>query len=86
MKNTPFYSIVLVLTSFAGNAQAVTLNADGPDGVGTYELITNALAPGTTNGAIEAPDAIHPSFGRHITEVFDKDLNKDLPLSNPHQI
>lgn len=78
MKNTPFYIIVLVLTSFAGNAQAVTLNADGPDGVGTYELITNALAPGTANGAIEAPDAIHPGFGRHITEVFDTELNKNV--------
>lgn len=78
MKNTPFYIIVLVLTSFAGNAQVVTLNADGPDGVGTYELITNALAPGTANGAIEAPDAIHPGFGRHIAEVFDTELNKNV--------
>lgn len=78
MKNTPFYIIVLVLTSFAGNAQVVTLNADGPDGVGTYELITNELAPGTANGAIEAPDAIHPGFGRHIAEVFDTELNKNV--------
>jgi hypothetical protein len=77
MKNTIFYKIALVLTSFAGHAQ-VTLDADGPEGVGTYELITNALAPGTANAAVEAPDAIHPSFGRHITEVFDKDLNKNV--------
>lgn len=75
MKNTIFYGISLVLTSFTTNAQ-VTLNADGPAGVGTYELITNALAPGTANGAIEAPDAIHPSFGPHITEIFDTELNK----------
>ncbi|MFH6998707.1 T9SS type A sorting domain-containing protein [Flavobacterium sp. FlaQc-57] len=75
MKNTIFYGAALVLTSFAANAQ-VTLNADGPDGIGTYELITNALAPGTVNGAIEAPDAIHPSFGPHIAEVFDTELNK----------
>lgn len=74
MKNTIFYGIAL-LASFTCNAQ-VTLNADGPDGVGTYELITKALAPETKNGAVEAPDAIHPSFGRHITEVYDNDLKK----------
>ena len=75
MKNTIFYGFALAMTSFATNAQ-VTLNADGPDGLGTYELITKALAPGTKNGAVEAPDAIHPSFGRHITEVYDDDLKK----------
>ena len=75
MKNTIFYGIALAMTTFITNAQ-VTLNADGPDGLGTYELITKALAPGTQNGAVEAPDAIHPSFGRHITEVYDDDLKK----------
>ncbi|GIQ61099.1 hypothetical protein Flavo103_42340 [Flavobacterium collinsii] len=83
MKNTIFYKIALVLISFAGHAQ-VTLNADGPGGVGTYELITNALAPGTANGAIEAPDAIHPGFGPHITEVFDADLNKNVFVFHSH--
>jgi hypothetical protein len=77
MKNIKFYGIALIITSFASHAQ-VTLNADGPGGVGTYELITNALAPGTVNGAIEAPDAIHPTFGRHIAEVFDAELNKNV--------
>lgn len=75
MKNTIFYGIALAITSFAGHAQ-VTLNADGPDGLGTYELITKALAPGTANGAVEAPDAIHPDFGHHIKEVYDNDLKK----------
>jgi len=83
MKNTIFYGIALAMTSFAANAQ-VTLNADGPDGAGTYELITKALAPGTENGAVEAPDAIHPSFGRHITEVFDNDLKKYVFEFNLH--
>lgn len=83
MKTIIFYGIALVLTSFVANAQ-VTLNADGPDGIGTYELITKALAPGTENGAVEAPDAIHPSFGRHITEVFDKDLTKYVFEFNLH--
>ncbi|WP_336138146.1 MULTISPECIES: hypothetical protein, partial [unclassified Acinetobacter] len=25
-------------------------------------------------------------FDSMLTDVFDEDLNKDLPLSNPHQI
>jgi len=83
MKNTIFYGIALAMTTFITNAQ-VTLNADGPDGLGTYELITKALAPGTKNGAVEAPDAIHPSFGRHITEVYDDDLKKYVFEFNLH--
>jgi hypothetical protein len=83
MKNTIFYKIALVLSGFACHAQ-VTLNADGPHGVGTYELITNTLAPGTANGAVEAPDAIHPGFGRHITEVFDNELKKYVFEFNLH--
>lgn len=83
MKNTIFYGFALAMISFAANAQ-VTLNADGPDGIGTYELITKALAPGTQNGAVEAPDAIHPSFGRHITEVYDDDLKKYVFEFNLH--
>ncbi len=83
MKNTIFYGFALAMTSFITNAQ-VTLNADGPDRLGTYELITKVLAPGTTNGAVEAPDAIHPSFGRHITEVYDDDLKKYVFEFNLH--
>lgn len=83
MKNTIFYGFALAMTSFITNAQ-VTLNADGPDGIGTYELITKALAPGTQNGAVEAPDVIHPNFGRHITEVYDDDLKKYVFEFNLH--
>jgi len=83
MKNTIFYGIALAMTTLTTTAQ-VTLNADGPDGLGTYELITKALAPGTQNGAVEAPDAIHPSFGRHITEVYDDDLKKYVFEFNLH--
>ncbi|MFY7964325.1 MAG: T9SS type A sorting domain-containing protein [Chitinophagaceae bacterium] len=52
----------------------VTLDANGPGQ--TYELINSKLAPGYT--AVESPDqcASHPSFGRHIAEVFDATLNK----------
>jgi len=52
----------------------VTLEANGPGQ--TYELINSVLAPGYT--AVETPDqcASHPSFGRHIAEVWDATLNK----------
>ena len=48
------------------------LTADGPGN--TYELINSKLAPGYN--VIEAPDCGHSSFGRHIEEVFDSELNK----------
>lgn len=54
-----------------GPSQAVTLNADGPGN--TYELINSVLAPGYD--AVENPECVHPSFGRHIAEVWDNDLN-----------
>lgn len=52
----------------------VTLDANGPGQ--TYELINSVLAPGYT--AVEAPDqcASHPSFGRHVAEVWDATLGK----------
>lgn len=55
----------------------VTLDADGPGQ--TYELITSILAPG--HNPIEAPGHMdsncdnHSSYDRHISEVFDTDLN-----------
>lgn len=53
------------------NATAqTTLKAIGSDT--TYELINAVLAPGYN--VIEVPDCGHPSFGRHITEVYDSTL------------
>jgi hypothetical protein len=83
MKNIIFYGIGLALISITGHSQVI-LNADGHEGLGTYELVTKALAPGTANGAVEAPDVIHPSFGRHITEVYDNDLKKYVFEFNLH--
>jgi len=65
------FAVHLLLLAKA-NAQAVTLNADGPGN--TYELINSVLAPGFD--AVENPECVHPSFGRHIVEVFDTDLNQ----------
>ncbi|NRD24407.1 T9SS type A sorting domain-containing protein [Winogradskyella litoriviva] len=52
----------------------VLLDANGPGN--TYEDINAVLAPGYN--AIEVPDCNHTSFGRHIDEVFDADLNSNV--------
>ena len=52
----------------------VTLEADGPGN--TYELINSVLAP--NYDVVEVPDCNHESFGDHIDEVFDTDLNKNV--------
>ncbi|KAA2244816.1 T9SS type A sorting domain-containing protein [Chitinophaga agrisoli] len=57
----------------------VTLQANGPGS--TYELIESVLGNGT---ASETPDCAHPAFGRHITEVFDNDLNKNVFVFHIH--
>ncbi|MBK0382360.1 T9SS type A sorting domain-containing protein [Pedobacter sp. SD-b] len=85
------FKIVLVtfvlLINNKSNAQTV-LNADNiPNN--TYELINGVFVkPGSSSTAVEAPDQIgvsanssngsHQSFGRHIVEVYDADLNKNV--------
>jgi hypothetical protein len=80
-------AFVVMCTSLDSYEQVI-LNANGPGS--TYELINSVLAPGYT--AVEAPDQCnsHPTFGRHIAEVFDATLNKyvfefyiHLPTSFP---
>lgn len=56
------------------------LSADGPGN--TYELITSVLAPGAN--PVEAPDCSHPGFGRHIEEVWDNDLGKNVFVFHIH--
>ena len=66
--------ILLVLTiviNFLSNGQT-TLDADGPGD--TYELINSVFAPGYN--VVENPECVHPEFGRHITEVWDEELNR----------
>src|SRR5215207_733574 len=58
--------------------QGVKLVADGPGN--TYELINSVLG-GT---AVEDPDCAHPTFGRHVSEVFDNTLNKNVFLFTLH--
>lgn len=56
---------------YTSTAQLV-LTADGPGN--TYERINAALAPGYD--VVENPECVHGSFGRHIAEVFDIDINQ----------
>jgi hypothetical protein len=52
----------------------VTLSADGAGD--TYELINSVFAP--NYNVVEVPDCNHESFGRHIDEIFDTELNKQV--------
>lgn len=73
-------SIVLLLFFISTQLRAqVTLRADGPGN--TYELIESVLGSGTAG---EVPDCGHTSFGRHITEVFDSQLNKNVFVFHIH--
>lgn len=79
MKNFSFLSFIAALIITANipvivHSQAVTLNADGPGN--TYELINGAFDPG--NSAVENPECVHGSFGRHVAEVFDAELNRNV--------
>jgi hypothetical protein len=70
--------LFLLLTSGYLRAQ-VTLSANGPGS--TYELIESVLGSGTAG---EVPDCGHASFGRHITEEFDNQLNKNVFVFHIH--
>jgi hypothetical protein len=81
MKKSTISSRSLALLLFAiplfSNSQVI-LKADGEGN--TYELISSVLAPGKS--AVEAPDNMklgnHPSFGKHIAEVWDADLKTNV--------
>ncbi len=73
-----FLSFLAIITIVLSSKSQTVLNADNTPN-NTYELINSVLAPGYT--AVESPDqasGTHPSFGRHIAEVFDADLNKNV--------
>jgi hypothetical protein len=67
-------SVTIALEKEVGNGAAIQLNADGPGN--TYDLITSVLAPGFD--PIEVPDCSHPTFGDHIDELFDSELNTNV--------
>jgi hypothetical protein len=73
MKNL-FLIIVLYVFSIININSQVTLSADGAGN--TYELINSVFAP--NYNVVEVPDCKHTTFGRHIDELFDADLNKNV--------
>jgi len=72
------YQILILLSilffQLEGNSQVI-LSADGPGN--TYELINSVLA-NSGRDVVEVPDCGHATFGRHIDEIFDTDLNKNV--------
>jgi hypothetical protein len=72
-------TIIFATVSSFSYSQTI-LEADGPGN--TYELINSVLAPGYD--VVENPECIHPEFGRHITEVWDADLNRYVFEFNIH--
>ncbi|MEL7533935.1 MAG: heparin lyase I family protein [Bacteroidota bacterium] len=76
-----FFSLFLLLSLPSLLSAQTLLEADGPGD--TYELINSILAPGYN--VIEVPDCGHTNFGRHIEEVFDADLNKNVFLFHMHR-
>ncbi len=56
------------------NIEGPTLSADGS--TDTYQLINGVF--GGTGDVVEAPDCSHISFGKHITQVFDADLKRQV--------
>ncbi|WP_124980268.1 heparin lyase I family protein [Nonlabens xiamenensis] len=50
--------------------------------VNTYDLINEILAPG--HNVVEVSDCSHPSFGAHITQVYDSELDKDVFVFHAH--
>ncbi|MFK7920428.1 MAG: T9SS type A sorting domain-containing protein [Bacteroidia bacterium] len=72
--------LILSFLSSVAFSQTI-LEANGPGD--TYELINSVLAPG--HNVVEVPDCGHTSFGRHIEEVFDTDLNQHVFLFHMHK-
>lgn len=74
MKKSIFFTVIFVL-GFQKISSQVILEANGPGN--TYELINAAFAnPG--RDVVEVPDCGHATFERHIEEVFDTELNKNV--------
>lgn len=65
---------IVLLFSITLQSQ-VLLEANGTGN--TYELI-NAVFANPNRDIVEVPDCNHSNFGRHIDEVFDDELNKNV--------
>src|SRR5262245_50823038 len=75
---TTLLLLLVLCTNFSTSlfAQA-TLSATASSGSG-YPVITAA------GFAYENPDCVHSSFGPHVTQAFDADLNKNVFVFHSH--
>jgi hypothetical protein len=74
-----FLPRLLILSPLVQVQGQVYLSAkEVTSGTGTYDLINSVLG-GT---AVDTPDCAHPSFGPHITQEMDSELNR--PVFNFH--
>lgn len=80
MKNLLFTLSFLLFICQLAFAQT-TLSADGT--TETYALINSILA-NANRDVVEVPDCNHNSFGKHITQTFDSELNKNVFLFHIH--
>lgn len=80
MRKYVLFLTVFILVTQVACSQTV-LNADGS--ANTYSLI-NAVLANPNRNVVEAPDCNHTSFGNHITQDFDVDLNKNVFLFHIH--
>jgi len=74
MLTSRFFVVLIILLASQGLRAQVILEANAPGN--TYEDINAVFAPGYD--VVEVPDCAHPEFGRHISEVFDTELNKNV--------
>jgi hypothetical protein len=84
------FTIIIIIATCKSLSAQVVLNADNVSN-NTYELINSFFVrSGSSSTAVEAPDQLkanvsgnsvdgtHTAFGRHIAEVFDATLNKNV--------
>ncbi|QOD60961.1 T9SS type A sorting domain-containing protein [Polaribacter haliotis] len=74
MKKKFFFTSICMLLFQVISAQVI-LEADGT--TDTYDLINSVFANANRN-VVEVPDCNHTSFGKHITQIFDTELNKNV--------
>ena len=80
MKNLLFILSFILFFSQSVIAQTL-LSADGI--TDTYTLINSVLA-NPNRDVVEVPDCNHNDFGKHITQDFDNQLNKNVFLFHIH--
>lgn len=68
----PIILIILFCFTIQVTVAQTLLEANGMSD--TYELINSILTPG--KDGVETPDCNHLDFGKHIDQIFDKQLNK----------